>query len=165
MVQMKDDMQTHALPSSPDALQICAQKMKFVSKEDFLAELRLKRLIVRDMYNSLFGETEAQTEAALFFEEELPDNAIRDYLNFKGFKDPDASLKNIKILNELMSRGKTIRERYLLRKVVKSFLEQIIKLENKDRALGALTTLIEKTGGSESYAVSSFSENPQLVSK
>jgi len=151
ILQMKDDIQTHALPSSPDELQICAQKMKFASKEDFLTELRLKRLIVRDMYNSLFGEPQTQTEAALFFEEDLPDNAIKDYLNFKGFKDHDASLKNIKILNELMSLGKTIRERHLLRKVVKSFLEQVIKSENKDRALSALTTFVEKTGGSESY--------------
>lgn len=89
---------------------------------------------------------------ALFFEEDLPDNAIKDYLNFKGFKDHDASLKNIKILNELMSLGKTLRERHLLRKVVKSFLEQVIKSENKDRALSALTAFMEKIGGSESYA-------------
>jgi glutamate-ammonia-ligase adenylyltransferase len=152
ILQMKDDVQTHALPSSPDELQVCAQKMKFTSKEDFLAELRLKRLIVRDMYNSLFGGPQTQTEAALFFEEDLPDNVIRDYLNFKGFKDPDASLKNIKILNELMSLGKTIRERHLLRKVVKAFIEQVIKSENKDRALSALTAFMEKIGGSESYA-------------
>ncbi len=152
ILQMRDDRQTHSLPTNPEELKILSRKMNFLNHRDFLSELKLNRLKVRDMYNSLFSSEEApQQELMVLFDEELTDNTLVDYLSFKGFKDPNNSLKNIKILNEQMSFRRTIRERGLIKKIIPIFLDFIIKSENKDRALKAFVSFIEKTGGYESY--------------
>ncbi|MBI4683730.1 MAG: bifunctional [glutamate--ammonia ligase]-adenylyl-L-tyrosine phosphorylase/[glutamate--ammonia-ligase] adenylyltransferase [Nitrospirae bacterium] len=151
VLQMKDDLQTHTIPSNQPELEFCARKMRFKTGKEFTSELRLKRLMVRDMYNSLFGSADAQSEVTVFFEEDLPDSIIRDYLSFRGFRNPEFSLKNIRALSEHASVGKTMRERSLLKKVINSFMDQILRSENKDRVLSMLTTFIEKIGMHESY--------------
>lgn len=152
ILQMRDDRQTHSLPVNPEELKILSRKMNFFNYKDFLSELKLNRLKVRDMYNSLFySEEDLQQESMVLFDEELTDNTLLDYLSFKGFREPNNSLKNIKILNEQMSFRRTIRERSLIKKIVPVFLDFIIKSENKDRALTAFVSFIEKMGGYESY--------------
>ena len=150
ILQMKDDIQTHSLPSNPGELDILSRKMHFVGTPEFLSELRLRRLKVRDMYNSLLGGTETQ-EVFLSLNNELPEDAIRDYLSFKGFRNAEAASKNMNALLDQISSGKTIRERTLLRKTIPAFLEQIMKSGNKDRALSMLVTFIQKIGNHESY--------------
>jgi glutamate-ammonia-ligase adenylyltransferase len=151
ILQMKDDVQTHSLPSQPDELEILSKKMDFSNEKDFTTELRLRRLKVRDMYNSLLGTAEVTQENILSLKDELPDSAIMDYLSFRGFKDPGTALKNVSALHEKMSLGKTLRERGLLGKTVPLFLQEIIKTKNRDRALSMLVTFIEKIGNHESY--------------
>ncbi|MBE0448327.1 MAG: bifunctional [glutamate--ammonia ligase]-adenylyl-L-tyrosine phosphorylase/[glutamate--ammonia-ligase] adenylyltransferase [Actinobacteria bacterium] len=151
ILQMKDDIQTHSLPSQPDELEVLSKKMGFCNEREFISELKLKRLMVRDMYNSLLGEDDIQPEVTVLLEDELTDNEIRDYLSFKGFKDPNLALKNIKALNDQISLGKTIRQRTILRNIIPMFLEQVVKLENRDGVLSTFTTFIEKVGGHESY--------------
>ena len=148
---MKDDVQTHSVPSQPDELEIVSKKMNFRNGRDFTAALRLRRLKVRDMYNSLFGAAKVTQESILSLKDELPESAIMDYLSFRGFKDPGTSLKNLNALHEQMSLGKTLRERGLLEKTVPLFLHEIIKTENRDRALSMLVTFIEKIGHHASY--------------
>jgi [glutamine synthetase] adenylyltransferase / [glutamine synthetase]-adenylyl-L-tyrosine phosphorylase len=151
ILQMKDDLQTHSLPSRPDELYILSRKMHFPNEREFSSELRLRRLKVRDMYISLFGGPETQYEVMAFLKGELTDDATTEYLSFKGFKNPGSALKNIKALYEYMSTGKTLRERTLLNKTIPLFLEQIVKSAYKDRALSVLVTFLEKIGIHESY--------------
>ena len=151
ILQMKDDVQTHSLPYQPDELEILSKKMNFSNAKDFTTELRLRRLKVRDMYNSLLGTAEVTQENILSLKDELPDSAIMDYLSFRGFKDPGTALKNVSALHEQMSLGKTLRERGLLGKTVPLFLQEIMKTKNRDRALSMLVTFIEKIGNHESY--------------
>lgn len=151
ILQMRDDRQTHSLPVNTDELEIISKKMNFSNQREFVSELKLRRLKVRDMYNSLFGGTEVQQEINVLFDEELTDDAIMDYLSFKGFEDVNTSFKNFKSLSEQMSYGKTISERSLLRKTIPVFFEMLFKSENKDRALTALATFVEKIGYHESY--------------
>jgi glutamate-ammonia-ligase adenylyltransferase len=151
ILQMKEDMQIYALPARPEELEILSRKMHFQDKTAFSAELKLKRLKVRDMYNSLLGSTETAQEVMLTLSEELPLDAILDYLSFKGFRNPDAALKNIEALHDYISTGKTMRERNLLRKTVPAFFEQVVKSVNKDRSLGMLVSFIRKIGNHESY--------------
>jgi glutamate-ammonia-ligase adenylyltransferase len=151
VLQMKDNVRTHSLPIRPDELEILSKKMHFRNREEFLTELRLKRLMVRDMYNSLLGGTDETQEILLSLKDELPDDAIRDYLSFKGFRNPVLALKNINALLDQISTGKTLRERTLLRKTIPAFFQYITKSENKDRALGMLVTFIQKIGDHESY--------------
>jgi glutamate-ammonia-ligase adenylyltransferase len=151
ILQMKDDVQTHSLPYQPDELEILSKKMNFSNAKDFTTELRLRRLKVRDMYNSLLGTVEVTQENILSLKDELPDSAIMDYLSFRGFKNPGTALKNVSALHEQVSLGKTLRERGLLGKTVPLFLQEIMKTMNRDRALSMLVTFIEKIGNHESY--------------
>jgi [glutamine synthetase] adenylyltransferase / [glutamine synthetase]-adenylyl-L-tyrosine phosphorylase len=151
LLQMKDDLQTHSLPSNSDELFILAKKMNFHNENDFLSDLRLKRLKVRDMYNSLLGGTEFSQEVMLSLRDDMPEESILDYLSFKGFLNPGAALKNMDSLSEQMSTGKTIRERTLLRKIIPAFLEHAVKSVNKDKILGILVSFIRKIGSHESY--------------
>ncbi len=151
ILQMKEDMQAYALPAQPEELEILSRKMNFDDKAAFAAELRLKRLKVRDMYNSLLGGNDVTQEVMLSLRDELPEGAILDYLSFKGFKNPGSALKNMDALIEQISIGKTIRERTLLRKTIPAFLEQVVKSVKKDRALSMLVSFIRKIGNHESY--------------
>jgi len=151
ILQMKDDIRTHSLPSNAGELETLSKKMSFVAAPQFLAELKLRRLKVRDMYNSLLGGVDETQEVLLSLQEELPEGAFRDYLSFKGFRDTGSAVKNLNALTDQLSSGKTIRERTLLRKTIPAFLEQIMKSVNKDRALSMLVTFIQKIGNHESY--------------
>ncbi len=151
VIQMRDDLQTHSLPSAPDELTILSRKMHFQNTREFLSELRLKRLMVRDMYISLLGGTDETQEVLLSLKDDLPEEAIRDYLAFKGFRNTGAALKNINALLDQISSQKTIRERSLLRKTIPVFLEQAMKSGNKDRVLSMLVPFIQKIGNHESY--------------
>jgi [glutamine synthetase] adenylyltransferase / [glutamine synthetase]-adenylyl-L-tyrosine phosphorylase len=151
LLQMKDDLQTYSLPSDPEELKILAGKMHFAHEQDFLTELKVKRLMVRDMYNSLLGGTDTTQEILLSAMDELPDDAILDYLRFKHFRNPVSSLKNMRALREQISTCKTLRERTLLRKTIPAFLEQIMSSGKKDLALGMLVSFITRIGNHESY--------------
>ena len=151
ILQMKDDLQLYVMPSDGGALTILASKLQFGDERRFISEVRLTRLKVRDMYNSLFGVTEAAQDFLLSSSDDLPEDALLEYLTFKGFRSPSTALKNIYALQEQLSTGKTLRERGLLRKVVPSFLDEVFKSPNKDRALTQLTSFIEKIGSHESF--------------
>ena len=151
LLQMKDDLQTYSLPSDPEELRILAGKMQFAHEQDFLTELKVKRLMVRDMYNALFGGTDTTQEILLSVMDDLPDDAILDYLRFKHFRNPSSSLKNMRALREQISTCKTLRERTLLRKAVPAFLEQIMSSGRRDMALGMLVSFITRIGNHESY--------------
>jgi glutamate-ammonia-ligase adenylyltransferase len=159
LLQMRNDMQTHSLPSQQNELTILAKKMRFRSEIEFTAELKLMRLKVRDMYNSLLGAPEARREDVLALKDELPENAILDYLSFKGFKDPVSALKNLNTLHENLSVGKTLRERTLLRKTIPVFLDQVMKSVQRDRALSMLSSFLQKIGNHESYIDLLFQRN------
>jgi [glutamine synthetase] adenylyltransferase / [glutamine synthetase]-adenylyl-L-tyrosine phosphorylase len=151
ILQMKDDLQMYVLPAQSPERDILAKKMRFRDEKEFMSDLQLKRLKVRDMYSSLLGGASAAQKDLLSLKDELPDAALRDYLSFKGFRNPDSAIKNITALQEQITTGKTMRERSLLRKTVPAFFEEVFRSTNKDRALGMLVTLLEKIGCHASY--------------
>ena len=151
VLQMQEDLQTYSLPSKENELNILAKKMHFRDNQQFTAALRLKRLKIRDMYNSLLGKTDETHDILLSLQDELSDESMRDYLSFRGFDDTERALKNIRSLNEYIAFGKTIRQRSLLRKTIPLFLAESLKYTNKDRILNTLVSFIEKVGNHESY--------------
>jgi len=151
LIQMRDDIQTHSLPAQPEELDVISKKMSYENTKTFLSDLRLKRLKVRDMYNSLLGDPGTTEDIILNLKGQMPDDAIIDYLSFKGFRNPPAALKNISAISDHISSGKTLQERTLLRKAAPLFINQIIGSVQKDRALGMLAAFIEKTGNHASY--------------
>jgi [glutamine synthetase] adenylyltransferase / [glutamine synthetase]-adenylyl-L-tyrosine phosphorylase len=150
ILQMQDDLQTHLLPSGSDELRILSRKMQYQEMEDFISELRSKRLMVRDMYTTLLGSSEQMQEGALLLKEALPDTVIA-YLSSQGFSQPETALTNITKLNEQLSVGKTLRERTLLRKAVPLFFDQILRSVNKDRVFNIFVSFLEKIGDHASY--------------
>jgi [glutamine synthetase] adenylyltransferase / [glutamine synthetase]-adenylyl-L-tyrosine phosphorylase len=151
LLQMKDDLQTYTIPSDPDELRILARKLHYANEQDFLAKLKLTRLKVRDMYNTLLGGTDTTREILLSVIDELPDESILDYLRFKGFRNPLSALKNMRSLREQISTCKTQRERTLLRKAIPAFLELTMSSVRRDTALGNLVSFIDRIGHHESF--------------
>ncbi len=150
-LQMKDDMQTHTLPANPDDARIVARKMGYSTEQDFLAHLKVTRVQVRDMYTTLLGGSDAPLEIFASDLADLPDDALIDYLRFKGFSRPAEALRDVRSLREQMVTGKTLRERNLLRKAAAAFLDQVMNAARKDRALGHLAALLNTIGHHESY--------------
>ena len=151
ILQMRDDLQTYSLPADQHELNILAKKLHFENGEDFTARLKIARLKVRDMYNTLLGGTETTREILLSVIDELPDTAVLDYLQFRGFTSPPSALNNLRLLREQIATGKTLRERALLRKAIPAILEKIMGSAGKDRALGLLVSFISRIGHHESY--------------
>lgn len=151
VLQMKDDLQTHTLPPDTEELRILARKLNYPSMEDFSVDLRLKRLMVRDMYNSLLGQSEQRHEGSILLQEALPDDAAIAYLSSQGFSQPSEALAGIKKLNEQISVGKTLGERTLFRKTAPLLFDQIIRSANKDRAFNVFVSFMEKIGGHASH--------------
>jgi glutamate-ammonia-ligase adenylyltransferase len=151
ILQMRDDLQTCSLPSGPEDLRILARKMNFPSETEFILDLKLKRLKARDMYNSLFGVSGDYRESIISLRDELPDDAMRDYLSFRGFRDPDSALKNLDALKGLASFEKTLGERSLFRKLIPLLFELLEASANRDRALGMLVRFLEKAGRHSSH--------------
>jgi glutamate-ammonia-ligase adenylyltransferase len=151
LLQMRDDLQTYIIPSNPEELRILARKMNYAHEQDLLTRLKVLRLKVRDMYNMLLGGTDATREILLAVIDDLPDDALREYLTFKNFTNPPSALKNVRDLREQISTGKTLRERTLLRKAIPAFLEQVMGAVKRDKALGLLVSFFERIGHHESY--------------
>lgn len=151
LLQMRDDLQTHFLPSRSEDLDVISRMMGYREQRDFLSQLKVKRMQVRDMYNSLLGDKEIPFEDLWIFDEGLTDSDLKDYLIFRGFSEPTKALRNLKELQEYVSFKKTIRERLLLKKTIPLFVSRISSGANKDRALTNLTSFLEKIGDYESY--------------
>lgn len=151
ILQMRDDLQTHSLPTASDEVSILSRKMGYEDTKEFISILKVGRLKVRDMYNSILGDGRViPVEGMWIMDEELTDSALKDYLSFKGLSDPAKAMSNIIDLRNLSS-GKTLRERNLLRRTIPVFVNLILTTPGKDRGLTSFTSFIEKIGGYESY--------------
>lgn len=146
-LQMKDDLQTHTLPSSDDELDALGRKMGFEWREDFLADLSLKRMQIKNMYNSLLGtQDDVHAEALDLLEGKLNDKELVGYLSFRGVKDPGICLPNIKNIREHLAAFRTMQERAVSREVMPQLLENALTAESPDRALSGLEKLLTTYG-------------------
>jgi len=151
-LQMKEDLQTHTLPASGHEKEVLARMMGFPSAAEFLADLRLRRMQVKNMYNSLLGtEEDLHAEALALLDGDLTEDELRGYLSFRGVKAPEAGLVHLQNVREQMRTFKTQRERAILRRVVPQFLEKVFNAESPDRALKGLESFIEVLGEKEAY--------------
>ncbi len=151
-LQMKEDLQTHTLPSAGQETEVLARKMGFYSAAEFLADLRLKRMKVKNMYNSLLGtEEDLHAETLALLEGDLADDELMGYLSFRGVKAPQAGIIHLRKVREQMRTFKTQKERAILRRVVPQFLEKAFNAESPDRVLKGLESFIAVLGEKEAY--------------
>ncbi len=162
-LQMKDDLQTHKLPSSEAEERALAGKMGFASGDDFISNLRLRRIQVKNMYNSLLGtEEDVHAETLTVLERGLTDKELAGYLAFRNIRDIDSGIKHMKRIIEQITSFKTQGERAALKKVVPEFLEKAFGSESPDRALSGLDSILPILGQKES-CLTGIAEQKRLI--
>ncbi|GMT48006.1 MAG: glutamate-ammonia-ligase adenylyltransferase [bacterium] len=151
-LQMKEDLQTHTLPASGQETEVLARMMGFSTAAEFLTDLRLRRMQVKNMYNSLLGtEEDLHAEALTLLEGDLADDELMGYLLFRGVKAPQAGIIHLRKVREQMRTFKTQKERAVLRRVVPQFLDKAFNAESPDRVLKGLESFIAVLGEKEAY--------------
>jgi|Deesub1362B_J571_1020462.scaffolds.fasta_scaffold00302_37 glutamate-ammonia-ligase adenylyltransferase len=162
-LQMKDDLQTHRIPSEPGELKALAKKMKFRDSEEFLTDLRIRRRQIKSMYNSLLGtEEDIYAEAMTILMGELNDEELKGYLSFRGIKDLNSGLRSLKGLQQQLTSFRTEKERALMRRIVPLFWEEALRSVNPDDAV----MFVEKffnTFGSKAVFLSWFHDQPLFI--
>ncbi len=142
-LQMKEDLQIHALPSSDEDRDILAREMGFPSKDGFLQNLQVRRMQVKSMYNSLLGTQEdAHSEALNLIEGSLKDYELAGYLSFRKVKEPERCIVSLRNIRDHMRVFRTMQERSIAREVIPELLEQALRAENPDRAVAGLESLL-----------------------
>ncbi|MBI4683551.1 MAG: bifunctional [glutamate--ammonia ligase]-adenylyl-L-tyrosine phosphorylase/[glutamate--ammonia-ligase] adenylyltransferase [Nitrospirae bacterium] len=142
-LQMKEDLQTHALPSSDEDQEILAREMGFLSRGSFLENLQVRRMQIKSMYNSLLGAQEdAHSEALNLIEGNLKDYELAGYLSFRKVKHPDRCIVSLRNIREHMRVFRTMQERSIAREVIPELLEQALRAENPDRAVAGVESLL-----------------------
>jgi len=163
-LQMADDLQTYTLPSAGQDRTILARKMGFKSEEDFSSELRMRRMKIKNMYNSLLGSTEDKhAEALTLLEGSLNSVEMESYLAFRGLEDVKAGAKNMWRLRERASAPMGPDELALVRRSVPGLLERALSSESPDRALGALESFLSTYGMKGAYLRSMLEQEPMAA--
>jgi glutamate-ammonia-ligase adenylyltransferase len=162
-LQMREDLQTHTLPSSDAELEILGKKMGFHCRDDFLENLRVRRMQIKSMYNFLLGTQEdAYTEALNLLEGGLKDNELTGYLSFRKVKEPGRCVKSFKTIKEYMRIFRTSQERSLARQVVPQLLENALTAENPDRAIAGIERMVTAFGIKTAHLMA-FREHRELL--
>ncbi len=162
-LQMKEDLQTHTLPSSDKELTSLAIMMGFSDREAFLANLRMRRMQIKSMYNSLLGTQEdIHTEALNLLEGGLKDNEITGYLSFRKVKMPSQCAASLKHIKEHMRVFHTTQERSVSRQVLPRLLESALMSESPDRAIAGIENLIVALGIKSAH-MTAFLEQKELI--
>ncbi|MEW6601977.1 MAG: bifunctional [glutamate--ammonia ligase]-adenylyl-L-tyrosine phosphorylase/[glutamate--ammonia-ligase] adenylyltransferase [Nitrospirota bacterium] len=142
-LQMKEDLQTHALPASDEDRDILAREMGFPSKDGFLQNLQVRRMQVKSMYNSLLGTQEdTHSEALNLIEGDLKDYELAGYLSFRRVKEPERCVASLRNIRDHMRLFRTMQERSIAREVIPKLLELALRAENPDRAVAGLESLL-----------------------
>ncbi len=162
-LQMKEDLQTHTLPSSEEDLDVLSRNMGFSSRGIFLADLQVRRMQIKSMYNSLLGSKEDLHDEALnLLEGGLKDHELTGYLSFRKVRKPERCIASLKKMREFMRLFHTSNERAASRKIIPRLLDDALMSEDPDSAIAGLETLVT-TYGIKMAHFSAFNEQPELV--
>ena len=141
-LQMKEDLQTHTLPSSDEGLDILAGETGFSSRAGFLANLQVRRMQIKSMYNSLLGtRDDVWSEALNLLEGGLNNYELEGYLSFRKVKHPDRCIVSLRRIREHMQVFRTMQERSISREVIPQLLEDALRADNPDRAIAGIESL------------------------
>jgi glutamate-ammonia-ligase adenylyltransferase len=151
-LQMKDDLQTYVLPGNAVELDALGRLMGFPDRREFLSDLRVKRMKIKNMYNSLLGTKEdIHTEALNLLEGDLSENELKGYLAFRRVRDPENCTNNLRRIRQQFDVPRTQGERTAMRRVIPGLLEMTLDSESPDRAISGLESFFQKHGVREAY--------------
>lgn len=162
-LQMREDLQTHTLPSAEADLDALARNMGVSSADGFLADLRIKRMQIKSMYNSLLGSQEdVHNEALNLLEGGLKDYELTGYLSFRKVKHPEQCIVSLKKIRDSMRVFHTAQERSVSRKVIAELLENTLMAEDPDRAVAGIENLLTSFGIKPAH-LTAFVEQKELM--
>jgi len=162
-LQQLNDLQTHSLPSDKKELNALSGKMEYADTPSFLSDLEFRRNKVRGIYNSLFREEEKEQAAGgVFFDEELSDADLKEYLGKANLKDVEKGRRNILHIRDATYHFQTLRGRKILSEILPAFVDAAIKSSNPDMSLNHLQSFASLLSSRESY-LDLFKENKNLI--
>lgn len=151
-LQQVNNLQTHTLPAAGAELEALGRKMGLRNAARFISDLDARRKRVRGIYDSLFtGKKEETALGGTFFDEEMSDAELRDYLAGKGLKDVERAARNIQAIKDSTFTFQTLRGRRLLGEVLPQFVESALRTNSPETALNHLQSFAELLGTNESY--------------
>ncbi len=163
-IQMKEDLQTHKLPKSHEAMKKLSLLMGYGSENQFLSDLKIKRLQVKKMYNDLLGtEEERHAEALALLTEDFSDEELQTYLSFRGAKDPERSAKSLISIKQALYAPELQPNRSLLKESIPICVEEAMMTEAVDEGLSFLEEILKK--GPESIAFFQWFKDEPLFRK
>lgn len=148
-IQMVQEGQTHSLPANKEELLALARRSNFDDLESFQTELQRHRDGVAELFHSLFYTSEEdlkeeiRPDITIFLDAEADTDYLKDLLEEKGFRNPDAAFDSIQTLihgppNNPMSP----RSRRHLEKLAPLLLQAVIDSAEPDMALVNLENFI-----------------------
>ncbi|MDA8169424.1 MAG: hypothetical protein M0Z59_06975 [Nitrospiraceae bacterium] len=151
-LQMKDDLQTHTVPASDEEILPLARNMGYPSGYMFLSDLRLRRMKIKSMYNTLLGtEEDVYAEAFALVSGEHTDGELRGYLLFRGVEDAASALSSLKNIGEGLALFPTGKRLELSRRIIPELVEKALRAESPDKALAGLEGFVNTLGVEEAY--------------
>ena len=162
-LQQLNNLQTHTLPSGVAELEVLGRKMGFTDAAAFVSDLEGRRSRVRDIYNSLFsGRKEEPTVSGTFFDEELSDAELREYLTDAGLREIDRAVRNIQSIKDSTFTFQTLRGRRLLGEILPLFVDSALKSGAPDMVLNYLQSFAGLLSTNESY-IEIFGRERRLI--
>jgi glutamate-ammonia-ligase adenylyltransferase len=167
-IQIVQERQTHSLPSQQRELRTLVRRCGFAGLDSFTAELERYRQAVVNVFNDLFhseGEEELATrpEVNIIFDPEANVDLVKDLLEEKGFKNPDAAYETLLWLRAGDPQKRmTERGRRCLEKLAPLLLSELLDSANPDQALNNLERFLRGIRARTSY-FSLLAENPGIV--
>jgi len=147
-----NNLQTHTVPAAGPELEALGRKMGSRDGGTFISDLETRRAKVRGIYDSLFtGPKDEGAAGGTFFDEEMSDAELREYLSGRGLKDIDRAIRNIKAIKDSTFTFQTLRGRRLLGEVLPHFVDSALKGSSPDAALNHLQSFANLLSANESY--------------
>lgn len=162
-LQQLNNLQTHTMPSGEAELEALGKKMGFGDARGFTSDLEGRRAKVREIYDSLFsGQKEEPAPSGPFFDEDLSDAELREYLSATGLRDVDKAVRNFKSIKDRIFTFQTLRGRRLLGRILPLFIDSALKSGEPDMALNYLQSFAGLLSANESY-IEIFSRERRLI--
>ena len=167
-IQVVQEQQTHNLPQQAAELEVLARRCGFDERTSFLAVLEEHRKNVGQRFRDLFHTAEedeqpVRPDVTFIFDSESDPDLVKDLLEEKGFKNPDAAYDSL-----LMLRGGdpqkrlTRRGRRCLEKLAPQLLGELLDSPDPDQALNNLESFLRSIRARSSF-FSLLVENPPIV--
>jgi len=141
-IQVVQESQTHNLPTRPEQLRALARRCGFPDTGSFLDELKRHRDGVSELFHSLFYTSEEEIkeelrpEVSFMFDDSSDVDLVKDLLEEKGFKNPDAAYESLQILRHGPARNPmSQRARRELEKIAPLLMQAVIDSPEPDMAL------------------------------